>query len=75
LKRLYRSKTNVDKLLDGIEKMIDARISILDEEKFACDYRYISDIDKKKYRPAKKMVKTALQQLALQQDLNKNESF
>jgi hypothetical protein len=55
-------KTDIDKLIDALEEMIDARDDMWQEEKF-CNYRHLEDIRQKRYYPAKEDIRFYLKKV------------
>lgn len=56
----YRLKaSNIDKFIESLEEMIDARDDMWQEEKY-CNYKQMVDIGEKRYQPARKLLKEAL---------------
>lgn len=56
----YRLKaSNIDKFIESLEEMIDARDDMWQEEKY-CNYKQMVDIGEKRYYPARKLLKEAL---------------
>jgi hypothetical protein len=59
LKKYKLQKDNIDKFIEALEEMIDARDDIWQEEKF-CNYRQAEDIRDKRYFPARKQLRKSL---------------
>jgi hypothetical protein len=59
LKTLKLQTEDIDKFINALEEMIDARDDMWQEEKF-CNYKEMVKIEEKRYRPAKKAMREAL---------------
>jgi hypothetical protein len=59
LKKYKLQITSIDKFIDSLEEMIDARDDMWDEEKYS-NYREMWKIKNERYLPAKKALKEAL---------------
>jgi hypothetical protein len=59
LKTLKLQTEDIDKFINALEEMIDARDDMWQEEKF-CNYTEMVKIEEKRYRPAKKAMREAL---------------
>ena len=59
MKKFRLKATNIDKFIESLEEMIDARDDMWEEEK-NCNYRQLEDIKEKRYFPARKQLKAAL---------------
>ena len=59
LKKYKLQITSIDKFIDSLEEMIDARDDMWDEEKYS-NYREMWKIKNERYLPAKEALKEAL---------------
>ena len=59
MKKYRLQKDNIDKFIESLEEMIDARDDMWEEEKF-CNYREMNSIKELRYDPARKQLRKAL---------------
>lgn len=59
MRRYKLQKDNIDKFIESLEEMIDARDDIWQEEKF-CNYRQAEKIRDDRYFPARKQLRKSL---------------
>ena len=59
MKKFRLKATNIDKFIESLEEMIDARDDMWEEEKYS-NYRQLQEIREKRYLPARKQLKAAL---------------
>jgi hypothetical protein len=65
LKKYKLQITSIDKFIDSLEEMIDARDDMWDEEKYS-NYREMWKIKNERYIPAKEALKEALYDFVLE---------
>lgn len=59
MKKYRLQADNIDKFINALEEMIDARDDMWEEEKYS-NHRQMWDIKNKRYLPAKELLKEAL---------------
>lgn len=59
MKKFRLKATNIDKFIESLEEMIDARDDMWEEEKH-CNYHQVESIRESRYSPARKQLKAAL---------------
>lgn len=59
MKKYKLQKDHIDKFIESLEEMIDARDDMWQEEKY-CNYRQMNDIAEKRYYPARKELRKSL---------------
>ena len=59
MKKYRKTIENIDKFIDAIEEMIDARDDMWEEEKYS-NYREMWKIKNERYLPAKEALKQSL---------------
>jgi hypothetical protein len=72
MKKFKRHKENIEKFIESIEEMIDARDDMWQEEKF-CNYRQVEAIRESRYQPAKALLKEALYEFIVEVMEEENE--
>ena len=65
LKKYKLQTTSIDKFIDSLEEMIDARDDMWEEEKYS-NYREMWKIKNERYIPAKEMLKEALHEFVIE---------
>lgn len=59
MKKFRLKATSIDKFIESLEEMIDARDDMWQEEKY-CNYKQMIKIGEERYNPARNMLREAL---------------
>ena len=59
MRKFRLQKDHIDKFIESLEEMIDARDDMWQEEQY-CNYRQMNDIKEKRYLPARKQLRKSL---------------